>query len=142
MTEKITDVTIRYADPGDLAALRGHDNHIAGAELEKCVRDRRVIVVCRGAELIGWLRFGLFWDSIPFMNMLYIVEGQRGRGFGGRLTSFWEGEMAKAGYDMLLTSTQSNENAQFFYRKLGYTECGALVLPGEPLEMIFMKKLQ
>ena len=50
-------------------------------------------------------------------------------------------EMAKAGHRQALTSTQSNEQAQFFYRKIGYTECGALLLPKEALEMFFIKDL-
>ena len=36
--------------------------------------------------------------------------------------------MAKEEYSRILTSTQSNERAQFFYRKIGYTECGALLI--------------
>ena len=92
-----------------------------------------------GDSLIGWLRFGLFWDNIPFMNMLYILDGYRGKGNGTELVSFWEREMAQAGYGQALTSTQSDEKAQFFYRKIGYTECGALLLPKEPLEMFFLK---
>ena len=30
---------------------------------------------------------------------------------------------------------------QFFFRKRGYTDCGALLLPGEPLEIILRKEL-
>ena len=42
---------------------------------------------------------------------------------------------------MVLTSTLSNEQAQFFYRKNGYTDCGSLLLPEEPLEIILRKDL-
>lgn len=40
-----------------------------------------------------------------------------------------------------MTSTLSNENAQHFYRKLGYRDSGGLLLPNEPLEIIFVKNL-
>ena len=80
-------------------------------------------------------------EMIPFMNMLYILDGYRGKGYGTELVLFWEKKMAKAGYSFVLTSTQSNEQAQFSYRKIGYTECGALLLPKEPLEMFFIKDL-
>ena len=49
--------------------------------------------------------------------------------------------MARAGYREVLTSTLSNERGQFFFRKRGYTDCGALLLPGEPLEIILRKEL-
>lgn len=75
------------------------------------------------------------------MNMLYVLEGVRGKGYGKELVAFWEDEMRRKGYDRVLTSTLSSEQAQFFYRKLGYTDCGALLLPDEPLEIIFLKNL-
>lgn len=132
---------IRYADLQDLAVLQGHDGHISGSELKKILAAGRVLVLYQGETFIGWLRFGFFWDSIPFINMLFILDAYRGQGNGTRLVSFWEKEMARAGHRQVLTSTQANERAQFFYRKLGYVECGALLLPQEPLEMFFRKDL-
>ena len=49
--------------------------------------------------------------------------------------------MAKRGCERVLTSTLSNEQAQFFYRKNGYVDCDSLLLPGEPLEIILRKEL-
>ncbi|WP_312107147.1 hypothetical protein [Lachnoclostridium sp.] len=46
---------------------------------------------------------------------------------------------------MIMTSTQVDESSQHFYRKLGYKDCGCLVLdiPGfeQPLEMFMAKAL-
>ena len=103
---------------------------------------KRIILLFLDGEYEGWLRFNLFWDNIPFMNLLYISEEQRGRGYGRKLVAFWEHEMAEQGYKFVMTSTQSDEEAQFFYRKLGYTDRGALVLPDEPLEIIFYKSVR
>lgn len=49
--------------------------------------------------------------------------------------------MKTKGYDLVMTSSLSNETAQHFYRKLNYVDSGALLLPEEPLEIIFVKKL-
>ncbi len=133
--------TIRYADIQDFAVLNEHDKHVSEAELRNIIAAKRILVIHQGDTFIGWLRFGLFWDNIPFMNMLYILDRYRGKGLGTALVSFWENEMKKDGYSRVLTSTQANEQAQFFYRKLGYTECGALLLPKEPPEMFFIKHL-
>lgn len=76
------------------------------------------------------------------MNMLYVLEEYRGHGYGGRLLDFWEKEMADCGYEMVLTSTLSSEQAQLFYRKNGYVDCGSLLLPGEALEIILRKELK
>ena len=74
--------------------------------------------------------------------MLYLLEEYRGKGYGTELVNFWEAAMREKGYDMVLTSTQSDERGQFFYRKNGYVDCGSLLLPGEPLEIILLKRIR
>lgn len=133
---------IRYADLSDFDTLIQHDVHICAAELQNSIRQRRVLVMYDRERFVGWLRFNLFWDNTPFMNMLYLLEEYRNNGCGTQLVAFWENAMRQSGYNMVLTSTQSNEDAQFFYRKRGYTDCGALMLPQEPAEIMFYKKLK
>ena len=57
----------------------------------------------------------------------------------------WEADMIARGYDLVMTSTQSDEEAQHFYRKLGYKDCGGLTLPfpgyEQPTELILAKAL-
>lgn len=91
---------------------------------------------------MGWLRWNLFWDNTPFMNMLYILESYRHLGIGTLLAQHWERLMHSQGYSAVMTSSLSNEEAQHFYRKYGYQDSGALMLPGEALEIIFYKDLK
>lgn len=132
---------IRYADERDFDLLGEHDKHIGDSELKSSVNAKRVLIAHDDGVFTGWLRFNLFWDSIPFMNMLYILEGYRGKGNGRRLVDFWEKEMLRSQYKMVMTSTRSDEQAQSFYRKNGYVDCGSLLLPDEPLEIILLKRL-
>ena len=132
---------IRYARSGDIDLISEYDEHISKEELKNAIAMKRIILLFIGGKFEGWLRFNLFWDNIPFMNLLFILEEQRGKGYGKKLVEFWEHEMAKQGYKFVLTSSLSDEEGQFFYRKLGYTDRGALVLPDEPLEIIFYKKI-
>ena len=132
---------IRYAESGDLEMISEYDMHISKEELKNAIALKRIILLFIDGKYEGWLRFNLFWDNIPFMNLLFILEEQRGKGYGKKMVEFWEHEMVKQGYKFVMTSTQSNEEAQHFYRKLGYTDRGALVLPDEPLEIIFYKNV-
>ncbi len=132
---------IRYANENDIEILKKYEKHIDEFELKNCVAAKRVLIMFINGRFIGWLRFNLFWDSIPFMCMLYLLEDHRRKGYGKQLVGFWEKEMLKNKHDMVLTSTLSNEQAQFFYRKIGYIDCGSLLLPNEPLEIIFRKNL-
>ncbi len=58
---------------------------------------------------------------------------------------YWENDMREQGYHMLLISTQVDEDAQHFYRKLGYIDCGGLIvnIPGfeQPMEIFLCKAL-
>lgn len=52
--------------------------------------------------------------------------------------------MSELGYKMVMTSTQVNEDAQHFYRKLGYIDKGAVFLDNTPFEQpqeMFMIKI-
>ena len=100
-----------------------------------------VLVARKGGQVLGWLRYGFFWDELPMMNMLFVVEELRGRGIGTALVTEWEKRLRAAGHTLVLTSTLASERGQFLYRKLGYVDCGALLLPGEPLEIILRKAL-
>ena len=133
---------IRYAKADELDMIAEYDDHLSEEELKNAIAMKRIILLFIDGKYEGWLRFNLFWDNIPFMNLLFIIsEDQRGKGYGRKLVAFWEHEMAEQGYKFVMTSTQSDEEAQFFYRKLGYTDRGSLILPDEPLEIIFYKNL-
>lgn len=132
---------IEFAIEKDLEQISKLEEYITKTELERLIPLKRVIVARENEELYGWLRFGLFWDSIPFMNMLFVLPDFQGKGLGRRIAEFWEADMKAQGYKRLMTSTLSNEEAQHFYRKLGYRDCGSLLLPDEPLEILFIKEL-
>ncbi len=132
---------IRYANLDDLNTIKVYDSHISEEELINAINLKRVLVMFENNKFLGWLRYNLFWDNIPFMNMLYFLEDERNKGNGSKMISFWEKEMKDKGYKFVMTSTLSNEQAQFFYRKHDYIDIGSLILPQEPLEIIFYKNI-
>lgn len=132
---------IRIADRKDKEILARHDRHIRPEELETSLLLGRVMIAGEDGKLAGWLRWNLFWDNTPFMNMLFLLEEYRGQGLGRKMVSCWEERMKAAGYEFVMTSTLSDEEAQHFYRRMQYVDAGALLLPGEPLEIIFTKKI-
>lgn len=137
----IPPLHIRAAVTEDIDWLREHDRHIDAEELRFAIGRGRVLLAELAGEIIGWLRWSLFWDNTPFMNLLYLLLGERRRGYGRVLVEHWEQQMRQAGYDKVLTSTQSDEEGQFFYRALGYADAGCLLLPGEVAEVLFCKEL-
>lgn len=132
---------IRTADFWDFDLLQKNDRHIGPDALRASLAAGRVLVAYEGGHFAGWMRWNLFWDEIPFLNMLFLLEPYRGQGLGRALMAEWEARMRAQGYEQVMTSTQANECAQHFYRRLGYADIGAFALPGDPLELIFAKDL-
>lgn len=130
---------IRIAKNSDLDVLSRYDKHISKDELERSILSERVYILEDNGEFVGWLRWNLFWDNTPFMNMLYILDGHRFKGYGRELVLYWEQKMRSLGYERVMTSTASDEYAQHFYVKLGYKAIGGFTLPGDVYEMIFLK---
>ncbi|MGO4546785.1 GNAT family N-acetyltransferase [Paenibacillus sp. 2TAB23] len=133
---------ISAATEKDSDWIRGRDHHLAEKLIAPKIREREIYLLRDDSEaIIGWMRFGYFWDNTPFMNMIWIEEKYRGTGLGKHVVEFWENEMKQQGFSMVMTSTQADEGAQHFYRKLGYKDAGSLLLESQPLEIIFTKKL-
>ena len=134
-------VEIRYATMADKELLLSKDSHIKENIWEETIKSNRGIIMLVDGVFAGWLRWNLFWDEIPFMNMLFFLEEYRGKGYGTQMVRFWESEMVKLGYDKVMTSSQANEFAQHFYRKLGYQDAGGFFPFCNDLEIIFTKEL-
>lgn len=134
-------IRIRNAEKADLDTLAAWDKHVTRAQLEKAIRDGCVLLAQQEGSFAGWLRYNLFWDSIPFLNMLFVVEKYRGQGVGKTLMAHWENTMASRGYRDVLTSTAACENAQHFYYSLGYESVGGFFPPEEGYELILKKHL-
>jgi ribosomal protein S18 acetylase RimI-like enzyme len=135
------DVLFRYGNSGDLKWLIQRDKHVDSTVLKEKLKKKEIIIIMESGTIIGWLRFGFFWDEIPFMNMLFIIEEYRRRGIGRNAVLFWESEMAGMGYRFVLTSTLSHEEAQHFYRKLSYRDIGGFIIPNENLEILLFKEI-
>lgn len=135
-------MNIRYANDSDYEFLKMKDKHLPQKFIYKKLNDQELILLLDDQdERIGWLRFGYFWDNIPFMNLLHINDDFRSKGYGRELVIFWEIEMKAKGCNLIMTSTQVDEEAQHFYRKLGYKDAGCLILDDQAMEMILTKKI-
>jgi len=137
------EISIAYATLADIEFLKKNDSHINKQQLKKKIQEKEVIIAQVSGVSVGWLRFGFLWDIIPFMNMLRILKKYQRKGIGSKIVEFWEQEMRKKKYREIMTSSQEDEEGQFFYKELGYHESGKLyeVNKNGVAEIFFIKKL-
>ena len=135
-------MTIRTAVPADLDGIRNYDRHIPTSRLEDCIRRRQVVVLEDNGKILGVLRWNLFWQSLPFLELIFLDDALRGQGWGTEMMDLWEINMAEQGFRHVLLSTQEDELAKFFYEKLGYTLCGDFLPPDQDArELMYRKEL-
>jgi len=136
---------IRYVSEMDKPFWFTLDKHLGEKEFELKIRDKRGYIINDGDKPVGVMRYNLFWDNIPFLTLICFEESCRGKGFGRQAMLFWEAEMQELGYKMVMTSTQVDEQAQHFYRKMGYKDRGSFFLDNTPFEqpeeMLMLKVL-
>lgn len=132
---------IRTASADDIDTLLKYDRHISAEEMKNSVVLGRVYIAEERGGFAGWLRYNMFWDNTPFMNMLFLKEEYRGRGFAKRLVCHWEERMKGMNFKTVMTSTQSDEYAQHFYTRLGYAASGGFVTDSGEYELIFIKRI-
>jgi len=130
------------ATAADYHYMRTHDRHIREKLIMPKIDGREIHMLKVEERTIGWMRHSYFWDNTPFMNLIWIDEPYRSNGYGREAMLFWEEQMRQEGYRLVMTSTQANEGAQHFYRKLGYRDSGCLWLEDEPLEIMLTKALK
>ncbi len=133
-------MNIRIAEKEDIETILQYDLHISKEELEISIFLSHVYICEENQTFIGWMRYNLFWDNTPFLNLIYILENFRGKGYGTKLITFWENQMRKKKYHCVMTSTASNETSQHFYKKLDYQLIGGFYYLDDPFELIFLKK--
>ena len=136
---------IQYTSEEDIPFWESMDPHLPKSELLIKISEKRCYILSDDTTRIGILRYNLFWDLIPFLTLIYFDEPYRRKGFGRQAMLYWENEMRLLGYKLAMTSTMVEEDAQHFYRTLGYKDCGCLIKDFEPyvetMEMFMMKRL-
>ena len=145
---------IELAQGKDKQKIAKLDRHIPLLRLEECIGNGQVYVLKDDSidnadqnhglkdSVVGVLRYSLFWQTIPFLDLLYIDEAYRNRGFGMQMMREWEIFLKIQGYQYAMTSTQADEEAWKFYEKLGYRKTGGFFPPEqEAEEWMYVKRL-
>ena len=127
-------IAIRYVCEEDKTFWFAFDKHFSESEFMLKVRDKRGYIISDNEKPIGVMRYNLFWDIVPFLTLIYIDNAYQKRGIGKQAMLYWENEMCELGHNMVMTSTRVDEEAQHFYRKLGYIDKGHIFLENTPFE--------
>ena len=135
---------LKLATPADREYVMSIDTHVDDIGYENRIHAKSGFVIWEAGQRIGTMFHCVLWDNLPFLNFICIETQHRGHGLGTQALLAWEAEMKHRGYKMTLISTQVDERSQHLYRRLGYVDCGGLVLHGTPFDQpmeLFLRKV-
>lgn len=126
----------------DLELCRKFDTGLSDAILLKLINEQKIILLSDNDQVIGYLRYSLFWNAIPYVDLIYIKKDHRKKGVGKALYAYLEEHLKQQGFHKLMTSSQSNEQDPLsFHKKIGFEPIGSLSkLNSDGSEEIFFLK--
>jgi len=132
---------IRAARASDFTFLRGFSTDPTDRQLEAQIQDGRLRIIESTEGQVGFIKFYVLWEILPFIEVIIVREECRRCGIGRRAVRAWEVEMAARSLSRAIVSTKANETAQEFWRRIGYRDCGSLALPGRPIELFMYRDI-
>jgi GNAT superfamily N-acetyltransferase len=139
----VTELNVRRAQPEDLDFV-GQDGYIPMAILSRKIVEGDVFVAEVDASPAAYLRLEYLWSTTPYIALIRVLEGFRGRGIGRSLLAFVESELKLTGHTALYSSSQADEpRPQAWHRHMGFEECGIIsgLNEGGVGEVFFRKQL-
>ncbi|AUW44650.1 GNAT family N-acetyltransferase [Rhizobium leguminosarum] len=137
-------VEVARAGRADIDWLVREDAGAGEAWVSRCVALGEYLVAREAGEIVGFLRFSRFWGRVPYMEMIRVLHEHRRSGVGTALFLAWEEAMRGDGARMLMTSSECDESRpQDWHRRNGFSETGAIELPGlqSVPEVFFIKQI-
>ncbi|ANL67472.1 GCN5-related N-acetyltransferase protein [Rhizobium phaseoli] len=137
-------VEVTSASQGDIDWLVREDANVGQPWVSRCVALGEYLVAKEAGEIVGFLRFSRFWGRVPYMEMIRIQPAYLRSGVGTALFLAWEAAMRAEGARLLMTSSECDESRpQDWHRRNGFTETGAIDLPGlqSVPEVFFIKHI-
>lgn len=143
-------IRLAWATPADIDGCHQVDRSFdlgfeTRGDVFRRALERQQLLVAQetNGRVIGYLRWGYFWDDeLPYVQMIRILEAYRRQGIGSRLVRHLEDHIKEQGAHFLLSSTdETNHWSMSFHHRLGFEMCGSLAIPGDPCEILLLKRL-
>jgi L-amino acid N-acyltransferase YncA len=139
--------TVRDARPEDGPALQALDRLFAGPRhsdqlfLDAIAGGKVTVTEAEGGDVVGYVRWEYFWDTIPLCLTVRVHPDHRRRGLGRALYQHVDNVLRREGHAFWISSTEeTNETSIRFHEALGFRRIGALVELGQDVPEVFYRK--
>lgn len=134
---------VRLAQSSDLDFV-SRDGFVSQEVILHKIEQEECFVLEVGGQYAGYLRLEFLWSLVPYISLVMILEEYRKKGYSRHLLGFVENNLKEQGFDVLYSSSQSDEpTPQAWHRHMGFEECGIItgINAGGIGEIFFRKAL-
>jgi len=125
--DAMTDDFVRWACITDLDDLEALDAGPARTACKSRIRDQCVSVFVCDETIVGLCRWTFLWTTVPFLELIVIAPGFRGRDGSRKLLHHLCDHLKSIGHVALLSSSQTDEpEAQEWHRHMGFMSNGVI----------------
>lgn len=118
---------VRLAQETDIPALQQLDRWPKEHIWRQKIGAGEVVVLEYEGQVIGLIRYTVLWTTVPFMGLIEIEEGHRGKGYSRLMLSFLKDHLREQGYVALLSSSQTDEpEPQAWHLHMGFSSNGII----------------
>src|SRR2546423_12734915 len=99
---------LRAAQATDFLFLRGFTSESRDRQLRAQIRDGRLRIIESSEGAVGFIKFYVLWEVLPFIEVIIVRDDCRGRGIGRGAIRDWEAEIERS-FRRAIVSTQADE---------------------------------
>ena len=120
---------ITVAAESDIQDIHSVDNEFLSKRLAECIKEHRIFVLRSKGKVVGVMRYNLFLESIPCLDMLTLDSAYIEKGYIQKMLDYWEFRMRELGYGYVMTTMFTDRVENYSPETFAYQKMGAFSLP-------------
>lgn len=120
---------ITVAAESDIQDIHSFDNEFLSKRLAECIKEHRIFVLRSKGKVVGVMRYNLFLESIPCLDMLTLDSAYIEKGYIQKMLDYWEFRMRELGYGYVMATMFTDRVENYSSETFAYQKMGAFSLP-------------
>lgn len=133
---------VQKANIDEFEICKSYDQLLPSNKLKEKLQEGYIFLLKDKDNIVGYLRWDLFWNRIPYICLIKLIENHRGQGLGKTLLNAFEQHARNINKSFIISSSQANEpRPQNWHKQEGFREIGILsTLNEDGSDEIFYRK--
>ena len=120
---------LTVATEADIQDIYAFDNEFLHERLAECIKENRVFVLRSRGGIFGVMRYNLFLESLPCLDVLILDSAYIKKGYVQKMMDYWEFRMRELGYGYVMITMFADQVEVYGPEMFSYQKMGDFSLP-------------